>query len=141
VWADDAYTQVTGGGGSAWHYLAGSGIHRCVPLIAHHSNIAVGAIRFAQAAADAVAFDFDFRAFAAMDGIHWAAYQAVGVFTASASASHEEMAETEAIALQPRHAAVRVGARLSAFVAARAALQIQHEQLLRIEQTLIEELA
>ena len=141
VWADDTDAQVTGGCGSARDQLTRGGIDRRVPLIANHADVAIWAIRLAQAAADAVTFDFDLRAFPAVNGIDRAADEAIRVFATSAGASDQIMPEAQPIAFQPRDAAMRIGASLSAFVAPRAALQVEHKQLLGVEQALIEKLA
>src|SRR5262249_47404793 len=98
-----------------------------------HADVAVGAVGFAQAATDAVAFDFDFGAFAAVNGVNGAADEAVGVFATAAGAGDEKLAEAKAVAFEARNAAVGVGAGFGAFVAAGAAFQIKDQEFLGIE--------
>ena len=112
-----------------------------MPRVGPHADVAVGAVLFAQAAADAVVFDFDFVPFAAVNGVDRAADQAVGIFARPASAGDQVFTEPQSFALQPRDAAVGVGAGFRAFIATSAAFQIEHQQLLSVEQTLIEVLA
>ena len=49
------------------------------------------------------------------------------------------LVEAQPFAHQPRDAVVRVGARLHALVAARALLEVQHQQALRLHQPLVQE--
>src|SRR5204863_5768675 len=95
----------------------------------------------AQPAADAVVFDFDFIPLAAVNSIDRAADQAVGILARAASAGDQVFSESQAFALEPRDAAMGIGAGLGAFIAASAAFQIEHQQLLRVEQALVEILA
>ncbi len=104
-----------------------------------HVDVAVGTILGTQPATDAVVLDFDFERLAiAMNGVDGASDQAVGVHAGSATACDEELVEPQSVANQPRHAIMRVGASLGAFVTSCASFQVEHEQTLRQEQTLIQ---
>ena len=136
VGADHADAQIAGGGGPAFAVVI-FGIQH-VPRVGPHADVAVGAVLLAQAAADAVVFDFDFVPFAAVNGIDRAADQAVGIFARAAGAGDQVFAEPQPFALEPRDAAVGIGAGFGAFIAASAAFQIEHQQLLGVEQALVE---
>ena len=106
-----------------------------------HVDVAVGTVGRAEAAADAVAFDLNLLAVGQpMDGIDWAADEAVGVGATAASRSDEPFVEAETVANEAGDAAVSVGTCLGAFVATGAGFEVEDEKLLRIVKALVEEL-
>ncbi len=129
--SDDRRTQVAG----RRHVLQAAALFARV-----HVNVAVRAIRGAQAAADAVTFDLDLFAKAvAMDCIDRTADEAVGVRAGAATAGHEPLVDSHAFAHQPRDAVVRVAAGFRAFVAAGAGFEVEDEQALGVEEALVDE--
>ena len=78
---------------------------------------------------------------AAADRADRAADHAIRVEAGAARAGHQELVEPQALADQPGDAVVRVGARLGAFVAAGALLQVEHQQALGVHEPLAEEVA
>ena len=104
-----------------------------------HVDIAIRAILGAQAAADAPVLDDDLARLVAADRAHRAADHAIGVEARAARAGHQELVEPQALADQPGHPLMRVGAGLGALVAARALHQVEDEQALGVHQPLIQE--
>ena len=106
----------------------------------HHVDVAVGAIGGAVAAADAPVLDHDIQRVLAADGAHRAARHAQRVHAGAATGGHQEILEAQAVAHQAGDAVVVRGhAGLDAFVAARALVEIQQQQVLALHQLLFEE--
>ena len=107
-----------------------------------HVDVAIGAVVRAQATADAVLFDLDFETFAvAMDRVDGATNQAIRIGARAAGAGHEPFVEPQPFANEPRHAAVRIGTSLGAFIAAGAGFEIEDQQPLGVVESLLDELA
>ena len=103
-------------------------------------DVAVRAVLGAQAAADAPVLDDHFERIAAADGAHRTAHHAQRIAAMPAGRGDQIFVEALAFADQPGDAVVRIGAGAYAGIAARAALQIQHQQALRFHQSLSEKL-
>ena len=75
-------------------------------LVAVHGNIAIRTIACAESTADAVILDNDLFGAFAKDRIHWAAYQAIGIGTGSATRRDQEILESQSFTYQSRLAAM-----------------------------------
>src|SRR5712671_6425345 len=103
-------------------------------------DIAVRTIACTKAATDAPVFNKDFQRIAATNGPHRAAHHAERIAALPARGRDEVLIEAEAVADQPGHAVMSVGASIHTGVAAGALLQVEHQQALRFHQSLREEL-
>ena len=102
---------------------------------------AVGALAFAQAAADAPVANANLADVAAVDGADRAADHAHRVEALAARNGRQVVAEPRAVEVQPRVAVVVHGdARLDALAAARAAVEVDEHQPLALHQAEVLEL-
>src|SRR5262249_10999305 len=114
-----------------------------VPLVRHHENISIRAIRGAQTAANAVIFDHDLEMFAAMNRIDRTTRHAVWIGAGATRNRDEIIAEAATVAQQTcdRHAvrfvAMLTDATFGAFVATRAQIHVEHENALAFIKTLL----
>ena len=110
---------------------------RRVSFVRLDEDATVGTIRRAKTAADAVVLDDDLHVLAAVDGVDRAAGHAVGRVAGTASRGDHVVGETLSVAEHPGHGhAVRFGAvaldaAARAFVAAGAAIEVEHEHTAR----------
>ena len=105
-----------------------------------HVDVAVGTVVGAQAAADAPVFDDDLQRVAPPDRADRTADHAERVATLAAGSGDQIFVEAQAFADQAADAVVSIGAGADALIAARALLQIEHQQALRLHQSLGQEL-
>jgi len=90
-----------------------------------HVDVAIRAVVRAQAAADAVALDLNLLPLPiAMDRIDRAPDQAIRIGARPARTGDEPFVDPQPLADQPRDAVMRIAARLGAFVAPRASLEV-----------------
>src|SRR5439155_20896914 len=100
---------------------------------------AVRAIDRAVAASDTPVFYYDIEGLLAADGTHRATRHAQRVHTSAATRRSEVMVEAQTGAYQPRDTIVMRGyAGFDAFVAARAFVQVDEQQVLALHQLLLE---
>ena len=102
-----------------------------------HVDIAIGAELRALPAADAPVLDDDLEIFFSPDRTHRALRHAKRIAARSTRGGDEEMFVTQSITEQSGDTVMRLGACLHACVAARAILEIDEQQILRLEQSLI----
>src|SRR6185437_2463961 len=105
-----------------------------------HVDIAVGTILRAQTATDAPVFNNHFQRIAAPNRTHRTAHHAQRVAALAAGGGYKVFIETQAFANQARDAVVRIGASADASIAARATLEIENQQALRLHQALREKI-
>src|SRR3954463_2863791 len=95
-------------------------------------DVAVWAPFDAGSAADAPVFNNHLEGTFAADGSHRAPDHAERVATLPAGSRNKETVETQTVADQPCDPLVRVCAGFHALIAARAAVQVKHQQALRL---------
>src|SRR5579859_1586078 len=101
-----------------------------------HVDIAVRTILRAQAATDAPILDDDFQRIAPPNRADRTPHHAQRVAALPAGSRDKVFIEAQAFANQARHAVVSVSASAYASIAARAALEIENQQTLRLHQPL-----
>ena len=105
-----------------------------------HVDVAVGAKLGAFAAADAPVFDNDLEILLASDRTDRALRHAERVAAGSTGGGDEEMFVAQTIAEQTRDAVVRLGAGADAGIAAGAIVQVDEQEILRFEQSLVQKI-
>src|SRR5579864_1655186 len=105
-----------------------------------HIDIAVGTILRAQSATDAPILDNHFQRIAPPNRADRTAHHAQRVAALPAGSRDKIFIEAQAFANQPRHAVVSVSASAHASIAARAALEVENQQTLRLHQPLREKI-
>src|SRR2546428_383895 len=104
-----------------------------------HVDVAVGALLRAVATTDAPVLDDDLQRLATPDGADRTAHHAERVPARAARRRHQVFVVAQAVPYQAGHAVVRVGARLHAEVTARAALEVDEQEVLRLHEPLRDE--
>src|SRR4051812_32907989 len=117
-------------------FLVEAGHHRKFLQI----DVAVRAAFDTRSAANAPIFNDDFQRSFAADGADGTAHHAQRIAAVPAGGCDQEAVEAQAVADQAGHSIVSVGTSLHALITTRAAIQIQHQQALRLHQPLCEEL-
>ena len=105
-----------------------------------HVDIAVGTILRAQTATDAPVFDDHFQRIAAPNRTNGTTDHAERVAALPARGGYQVFVEAQAFANQARHAVVSASASPNARIAARATLEIENQQTLRLHQPLREKI-
>jgi hypothetical protein len=103
-------------------------------------DVSVRAVVRTQTASNAPILDNHFQRISAADRSHWAPHHAQWVATLPARGGDQILVETQAFAHKPANPVVSVCASAYALIAARAAVQVEHEQALRFHQAVCEEL-
>src|SRR6266478_4453599 len=114
-------------------------------IVDHHFermqvDVAVGTILRAEAAADAPILDDDFERIAPSNRADGAADHAERIAALPATGGDKILIEAQAIADEASDSVVRISASIHTGVAARAILQVQNQQALRLHQSLREKL-
>src|SRR5258705_7547744 len=116
-----------------------------IGIVSHHIkgmqvDVPVRAILRTKAATDTPIFNKDFERIAATYGPHRAAHHTERIAALTAGSRDEILIEAQAVADQPGYAVMSVCASIHTGVAAGALLQVEHQQALRLHQSLCEEL-
>src|SRR6267142_1799048 len=118
---------------------------RALRIVDHHFermqvDVAVGTIPRTEAAADAPILDDDFERIAPSNRADGAADHAERIAALPATGGDKILIEAQAIADEASDSVVRISASIHTGVAARAILQVQNQQALRLHQSLREKL-
>src|SRR5712664_2749012 len=118
---------------------------RALRIVDHHFermqvDVAVGTILRAEAAADAPILDDDLERIAPSNRADGAADHAERIAALPATGGDKILVEAQAIADEASDSVVRISASIHTGVAARAILQVQNQQALRLHQSLREKL-
>src|SRR5688572_369504 len=105
-----------------------------------HRDVSVRAIARAQAATDAPVLDDDLERVPPPNRSDRTPDHAQRIAALAARRRNQVFVEPQTLADKTRHAVVRIGARVDTFIAARALLEIEDEQALRLHQTLSQEI-
>src|SRR5207237_9541600 len=103
-------------------------------------DVAIRTALSAGAAANAPVFNNDLQRISAADRSYRAADHTERIATLPARGGNKKIIEAKTVADKAGYAIVRVGAGLYAEIAARAAIEIEHQQALGIHQPLRQEL-